>query len=549
MKEQIKLIFDDGSFEFKRKGITVLELLKSIEPSKQVIAIRVNGEIVPYSYEILDDSEIRFITISDRNGQKIYIKGLQYVYIVAVKQLFGDDSVIRIKHSLDRAIYSEIDIKKKLTHEIVCMIKNKMIEIINADYSINRISSNRLDVYDFVKEQNEEEKALNYKYMSSDYVTLYELLGEYNYFYYFMPASTGILSRFDLTFVEPKGIVISYPINNSIPKYVPSPKVLEAFKNYEKELSKMGVLYAGDINKLVSTENINDFIYANELLYDNKIASIVDKVIKSKKIKTILISGPSSSGKTTTSKKISLELKTRGIKSLIISTDDYYVEREESPIREDGEYEYESIDALDYTLFNKHMKALLNGKEIEMPTYNFITGKKEYKGRTVKLLEEQVLIIEGLHAINDSLTAGISKDKKLKVYISPFNPISLDRHNHISTTDMRLLRRMVRDYSHRGSSAEDTMTKWIKMRKSEELYVYPYQRKADIIMNTSLAYEIGVIRTYAEPLLYSIDPESANYEEAIRILNFLKGFLSIPAEQVPKTSVLREFIGGSYFSQ
>ena len=549
MNEQVKLTYSDGTVEMKRKGITVLELLKTVDPSKQIVGVRINGEIVSYTYEIMDDCEVKFITLSDRNGLKIYTKGLQYVYIVAVKLLFGDEAIVRIKHSIDKAIYSEIEMKKKLTKELVGKIKSKMKEIISADYMFNRISCNRLDAYEYFREVSENEKALNYKYMSNDFVTMYELLGEYNYFYYLMPISTGVLTRFDLTYAEPNGVVISYPIDNAVPKYIPSPKVINAFKEYENELAKMNVYYAGDINKIVVEGGINDFIQSNELLYDSRIYRIADKVKKDKNIKAILISGPSSSGKTTTSKKLSLVLKTMGISSLVVSTDDYYVNRVDSPKNEDGEYEFESIEALDYQLFNSHIKDLLSGKEVLMPKYNFITGEKEYKGSGVKLDENQVLIIEGLHAINDSLTSSISKEKKIKIYISPFNPVSLDRHNHISTTDMRLLRRMIRDNAHRGYNADMTMDKWKKMRKSEEMYVYPYQRKADYIINTSLAYEIGVIRTYAEPLLYSVSPDSPNYEEALRMLDFLKGFINIPDTWVPKTSVLREFIGGSYFEQ
>ena len=275
--------------------------------------------------------------------------------------------------------------------------------------------------------------------------------------------------------------------------------------------------------------------------------AIANKVVENRNIKAIFISGPSSSGKTTTSKKLALYLKANGIDSLVLSTDDYFVERVDSPRKADGSYEYECIEALDTKLFNMQLKSLLAGKEVVVPTYNFITGEKEYKRKPTMLKENQVLIIEGLHAISEQMNSSIEKKNKLKIYISPFTPIGLDRHNHISTTDLRLLRRMVRDYKTRGYSAQHTLDSWIGMRDSEEMYVYPHQMEADVILNTSLAYEIGVLRTYAEPLLYSISKVSPNYEEAIRILNFLKCFVSIPSEYVPHTSVLREFIGNSYF--
>ena len=383
--------------------------------------------------------------------------------------------------------------------------------------------------------------------MTNDSVTLYELGDLYDYFYYIMPASTGILKRFDLTYVSPNGVVLSFPINNVVPKYNHLPLVLDAFKSYEKKLSDLGVRYAGELNKIVCKGEIADFIQTNEILYDENMQNIAQRVVDNRAIKAIFISGPSSSGKTTTSKKLALYLRSKGIDSLVLSTDDYFVERIDSPRKADGSYEYECLEAIDTKLFNMQVKSLLAGKDVVIPTYNFITGEKEYKRKPTTLKENQILIVEGLHAINEKMSSSIEKKNKLKIYISPFTPVGLDRHNHISTTDLRLLRRMVRDYKTRGYSAQHTLDSWIGMRESEETYVYPYQKEADVILNTSLAYEIGVLRTYAEPLLYSISKTSTNYEEAIRILNFLKCFISIPSEYVPYTSVLREFIGNSYF--
>ena len=388
---------------------------------------------------------------------------------------------------------------------------------------------------------------LNYLYMTHDSISMYELDDDYNYFFYIMPPSTKYLKRFDLTYIAPRGIVLSYPINNIVPKFIPAPQVLDAFKNYEEQLKNIGVRYAGDLNQKVIEGNIEDFIHTNEILYDRNMENIANMVHKNRNIKAIFISGPSSSGKTTTSKKLAMYLKSVGIDSLVLSTDDYFVDREDSPRKADGSYEFEIVDALDINLFSKQLRQLLKGESVIIPTYNFIAGIKEYKRKPTTLKENQVLIVEGLHAINNRLNNAIPRKNKLKIYISPFTPIGLDRHNHISTTDLRFLRRMVRDYRHRGYSAEMTLNSWMGMRKSEEAYVYPYQREADIIINTSLAYEIGVLRTYAVPLLYSISKDSEYYEEAIRILKFLKGFINIPSEYVPKVSVLREFIGGSYF--
>lgn len=544
--KDIKLVFEDSRVMEIYRGTTVREVLKEIGDTS-IIALRINGELVDADYEIVEDGYVKYILSSDKIGQKIYIKGLQYVYILAVKELYGSKSIVNIKHALDRAIYTELQIKKDVNSDVVLNIKKKMKEICNRDLPFRRVNVDREDAVEYVASLGEEEKVLNYTYMTNDSVTLYELDNEYNYFYYVMPPSTGLLRRFDLSYVAPNGVALSYPIDNVVPKFVSIPKVLEAFKEYEKKLSGIGVKYAGDLNKMIVEGKISDFIQQNELLYNQALCDIANKVATSKTIKSIFISGPSSSGKTTTSKKISMYLKAMGKDAFVISTDDYFLEREDTPKKPDGTYEFECVEALDVKLFNTQMKALLDGKAVSMPTFNFITGKKEYKKPPVKLEKNQILVVEGLHAISEKLNHAIPKKNKLRLYISPFTPIRLDRHNHMPTTDVRLLRRLVRDYRTRGYSAEATLTNWASMRASESNFVYPHQREADVIVNTSLAYEIGVLKTYAEPLLYSIDKSSSNYEEAIRILKFLKGFLNIPSDYVPNVSVLREFIGNSYY--
>ncbi len=546
MNKNVQLVFEDSNEMDVVYGTTVREVLNELNDD-EIIALRINGSAVPADYEIVEDAFVNYIYVSDRIGKKIYMKGLEYVYINAVKEVFGKKTVVNIKHSLDKGLYTELITKKKFDKTSVDAVRKKMKEICERDIEFNRINVSREDAFEYVTNNEEHEKALNYTYMTNDSVTMYELDGEYNYFYYIMPSSTRFLKRFELTYLAPNGIVLSYPIDHVVPKYNPTPQVLEAFKNQEKKLIAMGVKYVGELNKKIVDGDIIDFIQMNEILYDQTLENIAYKVEADRRIKAIFISGPSSSGKTTTSKKLALYLKSIGLDTLVMSTDDYFVEREDSPRKPDGSYEFEIVEAIDMKLFSSHVKKLLDGEEIVMPTFNFITGKKEYKRKPVSLGENQVLVVEGLHAINEKLNNTIPKKNKLKIYISPFTVLALDRHNHIQTTDLRLIRRMVRDYNHRGYSAEQTLTNWMGMRKSEESYVYPYQREADIIVNTSLAYEIGVLKTYAEPLLYSIHKDSEYYEEAIRILNFLKCFINIPSESVPDKSVLREFIGDSYF--
>ena len=546
MENKIKLILEDGNILKVDIGTKAKDVLKEIN-DKNVIGIRINGKAVPSNYEISSDALVQNITISSRIGRKIYIKGLEFVYLLAVQELYADYTKVSIKHSLDKAIYTELNLTKGIDGNDVAAIKKQMKKIIAKDYEINKISASREDIIEYVNKLGEYEKALNYKYMTSDIVSIYELKDLYNYFYYIMPASTGILKKFNLTYIPPKGVVLSYPINGELPKYKSTEKVLSAFQNYQNKLSKLNVNDGSDINKLVIENKIKDFIQIDEIIYRQGVEDIANQIASSKKIKVIFMSGPSSSGKTTSSKRLSLSLKSKGINTVVLSTDDYYVDREESPRDENGDYDFEVVEAIDYKLFGKDLSKLLKGEEVTIPTYNFLTGKREYKSSPIKLNKNEVIIVEGLHAINSKISGSVDSKNKLNIYLSPFVPISIDRHNHISTTDLRLLRRIVRDFNTRGYSGEQTLTRWQKMRKSEEKNIYPYQREADIILNTSLSYEIGVLKTYAEPLLYSIESDSENYEEAVRILNFLKGFLNIPSEYVPNTSILREFIGNSYF--
>ena len=546
MNKNIKLIFEDGNDMDVLYGTSIRDIIRKIN-NPNVIALRINGSPVSADYGIVEDAYVNYVTVNDRIGEKIYLKGVEYVYLCAVKDVLGPNAIVKTKHSLDKGLYTEIECGKKIDQSTIDKIKARMLEICDSDMSIKTINVSREDAFEYSVNKGEMEKSLNYTYMTNDSVTMYELNGEYNYFYYIMPPSTKMLKRFELTGFDQNGILIRYPVNGVIPKYNPTPKVLETFKSSEKKIMNLGVKYVGDLNKLIVDNKITDFIQMNEILYDQNMENIALRVANNRKIKAIFISGPSSSGKTTTSKKLELYLKSYGLDTLVLSTDDYFVEREESPRKEDGSYEFEIVDAIDFRLFSSHIKKLLSGEEVVIPTYNFITGKKEFKRKPISMKKNQILIVEGLHAISEKLNGTIDSKNKLKLYISPFMPLALDRHNHIQTTDIRLIRRMVRDYNHRGYSAQETLTNWMGMRNSEVKYIYPYQREADIIVNTALAYEIGVLKTYVEPLLYSVSKDSEYYEEAIRILNFLKCFINIPSEKVPNKSVLREFIGDSYF--
>lgn len=547
MPDQIKLKLENKKEIFTKKGILVMDLIKILGEADNVIAATINGEVVELSYRISEDANVNLIKIYDKVGGEIYRAGLQFVYIVALKEIFGESASVRINHSIDKAIYTTVN--AKITQSDVNKIKKKMQELIDLDINIQKMTVPRKKAIEYFEENNEVEKVQAYKQISNDYVTLYELLGYYNYFYRFLPTSTGILKIFDLKYIKPDGIVLMYPKgeNNIIPPYNHLPQVLNIFSEYEEKMKKVGVCYAPDINKLVSEGKIGEFIQINEMMQEDELNKIIKRALSESKIRMILVGGPSSSGKTTTAKKIALKLKEYGKNPFVISLDDYYKERVDSPRDENGAYDFERLEAIDVKLFNDHLKKLLAYKPVKLPTFNFLTGEKEYKKTESKLSKKDIIIIEGLHTLNEELTKGVNRKYKFKIYASPFTPLGMDRHNHISTTDLRLLRRLVRDNSTRGYSADDTLTRWRLMRASEEKYVFPYQIEADAVANTALMYEINALRTYAEPLLYSVDSKSENYEEAIKLINFMKNFFCIPDDGIPPTSVLREFIGNSYF--
>lgn len=550
MKENIIIEVENYDKYIVRENSTVETLLEQIKDSSDVIAAIIDKEIVELSHKLKEDTKLKLIKTTDRIGRKIYRNGLKFLYITAIKELYGEDTVVRLLHSIDKGIYSVLDIDRDVTEEDINKIKDKMKELSSKNLSITKLSTSRKNAIEYFESHNELEKANAYKQMTAEVVTLYQLLNYYNYFYYFMPINTRILKDFDLSLINSHGIVLRYPSNlaNTIPEYNHVPEVLHEFKSYADWCQKLGIKYASDVNNIVINGRIREFIQINELRHNEDINNLVEHIYKNKEtLKFVLIAGPSCSGKTTTSRKLALFLKSKGLNPFIISVDDYYKDREDTPKDENGNYQFDVIEALDINLFNEHLQKLLNKEKVIIPTFNFITGEKEYKREPISIENRDIIIIEGLHTLNEKLTSAIDKKNKYKVYISPFTPLGLDRHNHVSTVDLRFLRRLVRDEMNRGYSAKETLKNWRNIRKQEELYVFPYQNEADRVINTALIYEIGVLKTYAVPLLYSVNHESEYYEEALRVINFLKGFLNIPERDIPSTSVLREFVGNGYF--
>lgn len=530
------------------KDTTLYDLIKRLNKTDDIIACSINNEIVELSYKLKEDTKLKLISIKDRMGAKIYRSGLKFIYITAIKELFGINTDVKLLHSLDKGIYTRIDLA--LTVDIVKDIKAKMEELVSRDLRFEKITTSRKEAIKYFNEVKEKEKSSMYKQMTGDALTLYNLLNYYNYFYTKMPYSTGIIKSFDLTLTKDKGVMLEYPstYDMKIPPYTHMDQVLNVFKEYGKWADTLGVKYVSDVNNIVIEGKIKEFIELNEIKQNNdllKIASEIEKNLNN--IKLVLIAGPSSSGKTTTSKKLSLYLKNKGINPFVLSTDDFFKNRIDTPKNENGEYEYDIPEALDIDLFNEKLTSLIKGEETLLPTYNFLTGEKEYKHAPVSLKNRDLIIVEGIHTLNEMLTSKIDRKNKLKIYISPFTPLDLDRHNHVSTVDLRLIRRLVRDYRTRGYNAEETLKNWRVVRRSEEKYIFPYQKEADIVLNTALIYELGVLKTYAVPILFSVSYHSEYYSEALRIINFLKSFLNISDSMLPETALLREFVGGGYF--
>lgn len=534
------------------KGMSLEEISTEFQKDFKypILIAKVNNRLRELTRTIEEDSVIEFLDLTSKEGNSTHISGLTYVLLYAVKKLFGEDADIIVQHSLDKGIYIETTFK--LTENRIKNIKETMKKIIEADTPIIRSTVDRTEAIKYFKSKNDDSKAGVLSYTTNGYVTLYRLGNYYNYFYNQMPTSTGRVKDFDLTYVKDDGFILQFPTvfhPDKIPAYKHHPHMFEVFQEYRDWAKIIGVENSVDLNRLVSLGKINDLIRIDETLQSNRLLNLAKEINKRKKdIKIVLMAGPSSSGKTTTSRKLRMYLESFGLHPRVLSMDDYFVERDENPMDENGNPDYECLEAIDLKLFDKQIEELLNGKTIKVPTYNFPLGTKEYKGE-MSLGEEDILLIEGIHALDSKILTNIPRSKKYKIYISALTELNIDNHNRVSTADNRMLRRMVRDNRTRNNNVEHTLKAWHSVRKGEEKYIFPYQDDADFTFNSALIYEIGVLKTYVEPLLYAVPQDSPYYAEAKRLIEFLRLFLPIPADVIPQDSILREFIGGSCFHE
>ena len=537
-----KVTVDGQSYEADNE-MTFYDIVHDIKPN--TVLVKVNGEVFSLDTKIKEECEIIPLDVTSLPGYKSYQSGLKFLFFLSVKELFPE-AKLSFLHSVPKGILSEVILNHELTNEDVSKIKGQMALNVSKKLRYLKYNIEIKDAYDYFMKKGEIEKAKNLQTLNNPIVTLYRLGNELNYFYTLMPYDTSVINLYELVFLGNNRIVLVCPnvtSGLSIPEYVHYENIVTNFMETKKWLSLMNASYVSLMNELVSSSKIKNFIASNEILFVEDILIACDTITASKDIKIVLIAGPSSSGKTTTMKRLSSFLQSRGLHPIGLSTDDFFVDREDTPKNEKGEYDYECLEAIDLKLFNDTLQGLLDGKEVEIPEYDFVAGKKVFKGRKCVLDEKSILIVEGLHCLNDDLTPYIDERYKYKIYLSPFIPLNIDRHNYISTLDLRLIRRIVRDNRTRGKNVNQTIGEWQVVRSGEEKYIFPYVYQANRIINTALAYEIGVLKIYAVPLLSSVDIRSPYYNEARRLINYMQTFYTIPSEYVPKDSILREFIG------
>ena len=545
--EKVKVTYLGKSYMYP-KDITLEDISKDFQDnySETIIMAEVNGRPYELNYKVTDDVTVDFFDLTSPTGNRVYESGLIFVLEKACLNMLNSE--IEVKYSIDKGIY--IKTHKKITKEDLDKVSREMKEIVKRNLPIQKNLVNRLEAIDYYKSTKSYDKVNVLKYSVNTNVNLYRLMDIYNYFFSYLPVSTGALKEFKLTYIDQNSFVLRYPniyYLNKIPVYKHHDKLFNEFKKYDEWSEKLGIENVSSLNNKVTKGNVDDLVLLSENIQNNSLFKIAETIYNNKKLKLILLAGPSSSGKTTTSKKLELFLKGFGLNPIAISIDNYFLDRDKTPRLPDGSYDFESLNSINVELFNKNLKDLLDGKEVTLPVYNFITGKSELSDESIKLGEKEILIVEGLHALNEELTYSIDKKNKYKIYLCPLTVLSLDNHNRIRTTDNRLLRRIIRDNRTRGYSASDTLSTWGKVREGEEKYVFPFQDEADVIFNTSLIYELGVLKTYAEPLLYSVEESDPMYKEAVRLLNLLKNILPISNDYIPVDSIVREFIGGGYF--
>ncbi len=548
--DKIKVVVGQGQAILIDKGKTLHELAEGYAGryDTPVIAAKVDNDIRELSYVLNRDCSVRFMDLTDEDGMRIYRRSLYFILMKAVYDLFPNRRVI-ISHAISRGLFCEIRGDKALEPSEVERVEERMRKIVSLAIPFKKreiplseaealfASTGRMDRYHTVEHRNKK------------LVTIYDCDGLDDYFYGYMAPDTGYIKVFGLRYHE-GGLIISFPDKTSpftLPVYEEQQKLFNIHLEFKKWGRILEVENVGALNDLIKAGRSTEIIRISEALHEKKLASIADTISNSGKKRIVLISGPSSSGKTTFAQRLSIQLRVNGLKPVTISLDDYFVNREDTPKDESGDYDFEALEAIDVKLFNRQLRELIEGREVELPIFNFTKGSREPVGKKMRIDDNNILVIEGIHGLNEKLTSEIPKEQKFKIYVSALTSMNIDDHNRIPATDNRIIRRIVRDHQFRGSNALNTIKRWPSVRRGEERNIFPFQESADVMFNSALMYELSVLKTLAEPLLNEVNNTAEEYSEANRLIEFLSYFLPIDPKDVPANSIIREFLGGSCF--
>lgn len=533
---------------------TLLELSKKFQSEEKydiILAIQ-NDKLSEVSKKVKENSRICFLTTNSNIGSHTYKRSLTLLLVKAFDDIWekNRDNKINVMYSVSKGYYCEINSNTvQISQELLDKVKQRMLELVDMDIVIGKEVLSTDKAIEVFKDNKMFDKEKLFKYRRVSKANIYSIEDYKDYYYGYMVPSTGYLKYFDL-YLYGDGFVLQMPTKEEptvVPKFLPQQKLFNVLKQSDTWGKMLKVDTVGALNDAIAKGDLNDLILVQEALQEKNIAEIASRIVNEGK-KIVLIAGPSSSGKTSFSHRLSIQLRVHGLTPHPIGVDDYFVDRENTPKDESGNYDYEVIEAIDLAQFNKDLFDLLSGKKIQMPRFNFVTGMREYRGEYKQIGKDDVLVIEGIHGLNNRLTEQLPEESKFRIYISALTQLNIDEHNRIPTTDGRLLRRMVRDARTRGASAQKTISMWNSVRRGEENYIFPFQENADVMFNSALIYELSILKQYAEPLLFSIDKDCEEYFEAKRLLKFLDYFLSTNSERIPINSILREFVGGSCFN-
>jgi len=544
---------NSGSSMLFHKGTSLNQVIKefAIKLKSPILGALVNNELQELTFEVFHPISVQFIDINHPDGMRMYMRGLSFVLYKAVHEHFPH-SQLRINHSISKGVYCKINnLDTELTHKDVASIKQRMRDIVNADLPFIRTEEETEEVMRKFKAHGLDDKINLLKHRGRNYSSYYKLDGHINAFYGYMVPSTGYLQVFDLNKYY-NGMLLQIPQKGNptqVESMVTQNKLFEIFQEFSQWVKILEVPDISDLNSSCSNGKSEVFLKVSEALHEKKIGHIADSIrSRNNQVKLILISGPSSSGKTTFAKRLAIHLVVNGMKPLNLSLDNYFVNRDNTPLDENGNHDYEAVEALDISLFNQNLLALLKGEKVELPKFSFATGMRFYDGETMQMHPENVLIVEGIHGLNPQLTSSIPPEAKFKIYVSALTSLNIDNHNRVSTTDNRLIRRIVRDYRYRKYSARETISRWQSVREGEERHIFPFQEEADTMFNSALLYELAVLKPFAEPILLEVQPNQPEYSEAVRLLGFFRYLKPLKPTEIPPTSILREFLGGSSFS-